>query len=793
MKYVNVYIQNNIAKIDRLYTYKLPENMELKPGMRVQVPFGKGDRNRVGLVISIEEEYKLEYDLKEIIKVLDYEPILSEDLLELGFWMKEKYLTKYNQSFSPLLPPGDIKVIQKIAVIKEEYVPKEDEVAFFKELEKNKYNLSFVDDNLQYGKLVRDLINSSVLSIEYKVETQISAKILKAVKLKEDYLSRISKGNLKLTEKQLKVVEFLQDKGEVLRSELLKELEISDSPIKSLETKGILEILDREIIREPYEEVAATKLNTLNMEQIKAFRGILNSKKTVSLLHGLTGSGKTEIYLKVSEEIIKEGGQVIVLVPEIGLTPQMIERFMGRFSGRVSVLHSKLSSGERYDQWQKTKNGEVDIVIGARSAVFAPLNRLKLIIVDEEHDSSYRFHNALRYDTVEVAEKRMELLEGKLLLGSATPDIITYYKAEKGLYDLFELKQRAVVGARLPDIKIVDMKKELIKGNTSIFSELLRKHMAEKLEKKEQIILFLNRRGFSNFVSCRSCGHVIKCDNCDISMTYHKNTNILRCHYCGSTKKMVSRCPECGSKFIKQFGVGTQQVEEEVKRIFPRAKVLRMDRDTTVQKNSYDEIYNKVKNREVDILIGTQMLAKGLDFENVTLVGVIAADLSLYISDYRANETTFELLTQVSGRAGRSQKGGDVVIQSYNPDNYSIVYASNTDYENFYKRELKIREQYNYPPFSKLINVNFSSEDERYIDEVASDVLLDIVKSVGGYKLEYTRIIRMLRIKNIFKSKFTLKVDPDYIKELTESIKGVLIKNKDKIEKYNIYVDVEFI
>ncbi|SHH44041.1 replication restart DNA helicase PriA [Anaerosphaera aminiphila DSM 21120] len=793
MKYLNVFIQNNISRIDDLYTYMAHDEVDVEVGMRVQVPFGKGNRNKIGIVLSIEREKKSEYKIKEIIEVLDYKPIIDEDLIELGFWMKNKYLTKYNQSFAPLLPPGDIKTIQRIANIKSDYTFLDSEVEFAEELVKNKYNLKFVDSNENFKLIVKKLIREEVLTISFKVDTVGGTKSQKAIKLRKDYLNTMSESKIKLSEKQLIVIEYLQKKGTVLKSELLQNLKISDSPVKTLENKNLIETIDKEIERNPYENVDEFKINVLNEEQVKAFRGILNSNKKVSLLHGLTGSGKTEVYLKLAEEAIRKNEQVIVLVPEIGLTPQMIDRFKGRFGESVSVLHSKLSQGERYDQWQKVKNGEVSVVVGARSAVFAPFDNLKLIIIDEEHDSSYKFHNALRYDTIEVAKKRMEMESGKVVLGSATPDINSYYRAQEGEYDLFELKKRAVIGAKLPNVQIVDMRNELIKGNTSIFSESLRGLISEKLERREQIILFLNRRGFSNFVSCRACGHVIKCDNCDISMTYHKNTNMLRCHYCGSTKKMVTRCPECGSKFIKQFGVGTQKVEEEVKKIFPNAKVLRMDKDTTVKKKSYDEIYKRVKDREVDVLIGTQMLAKGLDFENVTLVGVIAADLSLYISDYRANETTFDLLTQVSGRAGRSSRGGDVVIQSYNPENYSIIYASNADYLNFYKRELEVRREFNYPPFSKLVNIYFSSEDNSKIENLANRVLFEIGREISGFKVEYTRLIQTPRIKNIYKYKFTLKVDPNFIDKLTDIIKGVLIKNRKEINKSNIYVDVEFV
>ncbi|MDO5041671.1 MAG: primosomal protein N' [Peptoniphilus sp.] len=589
------------------------------------------------------------------------------------------------------------------------------------------------------------------------------------------------------------VIEYLSDKRESPLSDMLRNLKISDSPVKTLESKGLLSIYKSRVERKTHDVKYEDSSHSLNMEQLEIYNSIIEDRAGVSLIHGLTGSGKTEIYLKLAKEITSKGGQVIVLLPEIGLTPQMIERFKGVFKDRVAVMHSKLSLGQRYDSWQRIKNGDVDIVVGARSAVFAPFENLKMIIVDEEHDSSYRFHNALRYDAIDIAIKRMEILSGKTVLGSATPDICHYYLAKIGKYKLYELKKRAVKGARLPKINIVDMRDELIRGNTSIFSGLLSKQIHEKLKDKEQIILFLNRRGFSNFVSCRSCGYVIKCDNCDISMTYHRDMDILRCHYCGSTKRLVKVCPNCGSKYIRQFGVGTQRVEEEVQKNFADARVLRMDRDTMTQKNSYDETYEKMKNHEVDILVGTQMLAKGLDFDNVTLVGVVAADLSLFISDYRANETTFQLLTQVSGRAGRGKKEGEVVIQSYNPENYAVLFAKKADYIGFFNTEIRNRREFNYPPFVKMVNIYFISKEDKYLDQASHLFLKDLGKILKDIYIEHTRIISLPKIKRQHRNKCTIKVKPDDLQSLTDKIREVMQSNEKTFEKYKIYIDIEFI
>lgn len=789
MKYVKLFIQNNISKIDILYTYKIKKEENIQLGMRVKVPFGRGNNPKIGIVVEILEENIENFKIKEIIEVLDYEPILSKELIELGFFMKEKYLTTFNQAFLPLMPPGDLKTIVKTVEFDENYkTNNEDEKELF---EKLKVDNIVENLDLKSKELLQNLIENKVLKVKFKVVTTGGFKTQKMVKLTKDYKDKLEK--YKVNEKQTQVIKYLEDLDNSKRSDILKDLSISDSPIKTLEKNKIVKIYDEIVERNPYDEEFHTENHILNEEQKNAVNGILNSKKTVSLLHGLTGSGKTEVYLKLAEEVLNKGAQVIVLVPEIGLTPQMIERFKGRFKDRVSVLHSKLSAGERFDQWQKIKNNEVDIVVGARSAVFAPFTNLKMIIIDEEHDSSYRFHSALRYDTKEVAIKRMNNLKGNVVLGSATPDVISYYNAKNDKYNLFELKSRAVKGASLPSIEIVDMREELAMGNMSIFSENLRALIENRLNNEEQIILFLNRRGFSSFVSCRNCGHVIKCDNCDISMTYHRSNNILRCHYCGSTKKMLRVCPECGSKYIKQFGVGTQQVEEEIKKLFPSARVVRMDRDTTTAKDSYDNIYNSVKNREVDILIGTQMVAKGLDFENVTLVGVIAADLSLFISDFRANENTFELLTQVSGRAGRSNKDGNVVIQTYNPENYSIIFSKESDYLGFYEHELKIREVFKYPPFSSLVSIYFKSNSEKYLDNISRKVLFEITREIKNFKAEATNIVAVPRIKNVYKVKFTLKVNPEDLAKLTNIIKRVLVSNGKIFEKYKIYSDIEFL
>lgn len=777
MKFVEVFIKNNISKIDILYTYST--DLDLQPGMRVVVPFGKGNSTKIALVLRVVNSFDGKYKLKKVIEQIDYEPILTKDLIELGFYMNEKYLTTFNQSFAPILPPGDFKTVKTKFKIVDESGLSEAEIFRLKNLENQ--DKEFISQMLQRKKIKSEIL----------VDTESGIKTQLFIELEEDYLDRLASGEVKLTEKQSLVLKYLSKNGSVKQADLLMELGVSNSPIKSLESKNLIKLVNKQVYRD-LREAKTYSAHNLNLEQISAVEGVLKTEKTVSLLHGMTGSGKTEVYLKLAEKIIEQTGQVIVLVPEIGLTPQMIERFFGRFKGRVAVIHSKLSRGERYDAWRKIKNSEVDIVVGARSAVFAPFENLKLIIVDEEHDNSYRFHNALRYDTIEIAKKRMELLNGKVLLGSATPDVTSYYKTQTGEYSLFNLNKRAVTGAKLPQVEIVDMREELLRGNVSIFSENLRSKLETTMRENRQVILFLNRRGFSHFISCRSCGHVINCDNCDISMTYHKSINRLRCHYCGETKPVPKVCPKCGSKYIKQFGIGTQKVEEECQKLFPDKKIIRMDRDTTTKKDAYESFYEMMKNGEADILIGTQMLAKGLDFENVTLVGVIAADLSLHISDYKAEESTFDLLTQVSGRAGRSKEQGYVVIQTYSPDNYSIQCSSSFNYIEFYKQEIENRKLYGYPPFQEMINIYFSSEKNQSLENFANEILMNIGRKIVGYEVQYSRIINMPKIQNVYKVKFTLKVAPENSDKLSREIKRVLDEYKSKSENLNIYTDVEF-
>lgn len=778
--FADIFIENNFQKIDKLYTYIVKD--DVKEGMRVLVSFGNS--YRVGIILFLYKDYSGEHEksLKEVDSVLDDEPIISKDLIELGLWMKNRYLIGYSKAFSSILPPGNLQKIKKKIII-EDY-PTGEDLILLNSIDLNKY---YEDLNIDQKKIVKKLHSKGFLKYEYDSLVLVKPKRENFLKISENFSSKFLED---ISEKQRTVFNFIKDKKEVSRIEVMTSLSISYSPIKTLIKKGIITEFKKEIKREPDENNFSSENISLNEEQQRALKSIEKTEKVVTLLHGLTGSGKTEVYLNIASRVIENGGEVIVLVPEIGLTPQMIERFKGRFGKNVAIIHSKLSSGERYDEYRKVLNGDVKVVVGVRSAVFVPFKNLKMIIVDESHDSSYEFHDNLKYDTIEVAIHRMKG-KGKVLLGSATPSIESYFYAKKGYYNLCELKNRAKKGAFLPNTKIVDMRDELLMGNISIFSRELRDAIKDKLEKKEQIILFLNRRGFSNFISCRSCGEVIKCDNCDISMTYHKSKNRLICHYCGSTKEVPKVCPNCGSKFIKQFGIGTQKVEEEVNKLFPEARVVRMDRDTTTKKDSFKNFYDIVKNREADIIIGTQMVSKGFDFENVTLVGIVAADLSLYISDYKAKEKTFQLVTQVAGRAGRSSKKGEVIIQTYSPDSEIIKYSANGDYKDFYEYEISERKLFLYPPYMKLIEFEFSSYEEKLTYIWAERFLKQMKSDIKNIDLMVTNFIKLPKIKKINRTKFSVKVKPKDMNLLIEVLKRVIINSKINDDS-KIFLNIEF-
>ncbi|MGN0403892.1 MAG: primosomal protein N' [Bariatricus sp.] len=662
--YADIIIDITNEKLDRIFQYLVPEYLEhvLHVGMEVVVPFGRGNHERHGYVVGFSESCCYESDkIKEILRPAEKSVAIESHLVELAAWMKEQYGGTMIQALRTVLP--------------------------IKKTEKAKQQ-----------KILRRLI-----SVE-----EGRAKL-------EEYLHKNQKARARL-------MAALLDDEEIDASLVMKKLNITQEVVRALEKQNVLEVYSEQIYRNPVKKTDREEKTVVYTEAqksaIETFREDYRKKDYHTyLLYGITGSGKTEVYMEMIREVVDSGRQAIVLIPEIALTYQTVMRFCRRFGSRVSIMNSRLSPGERYDQMMRAKNGELDVMIGPRSALFTPFPDLGLIVIDEEHESAYKSEQVPRYHARETAEERARLEGASVVLGSATPSLEAFYRCQKGKYRMLELPGRTE-GSLLPTVEVVDMRKELAAGNRSILSDRLHSLMEDRLKKGEQMMLFLNRRGYAGFLSCRSCGYVVKCPHCDVSLAIHNNGRMV-CHYCGYERAQVKACPSCGSPHIGGFRAGTQQIEELVKREFPEARVLRMDLDTTRSKEGHEKILSAFAGEEADILIGTQMIVKGHDFPNVTLVGILAADMSLYSDDYRSAERTFELLTQAAGRAGRGRKKGEVVIQTYSPDHYSIQTAARQDYRAFYEEEMNYRELMGYPPAEHLLAVLISGEDEALLEKGA--------------------------------------------------------------------------
>lgn len=663
-----VIINSTAKKLNRTFDYNIPKDLEemIFIGSKVLVPFGRFKNLEEAHVVKIKKSS--EFEVKDIVKV---ETGLTDKQIELANWMAKRYFCNVSECIKLMQTPGTrTKNVSK-------------------RIQDKKINVVY---------LKKDFDEIS-LDIESK-------------KLKSD--------------KQIRILNFVKDNEGCTVPDIEIFTESSRAIVNTLVKNGYLELVETKIDRNPLDNkrIENTKSLKLTDEQENAFNKIAEAidKNMYQqfLLYGVTGSGKTEVYLQLIEKAIKENKSAIVLVPEISLTPQMLDRFISRFGKeQIAVLHSKLSIGERHDEWERIKETKAKIVIGARSAIFAPAQNLGIIIIDEEHDSSYKSEASPKYNAKEVAKKIAVKDNIPLVLGSATPDLTTFYNANNRKISLLRLTKRAN-NSNLPKVEIVDLKQELVNGNRSMLSFDLYQEIEKNLKDKLQTILFLNRRGYSTFIMCRNCGYTVKCKNCNISMTYHSYENKLKCHYCGYEEKLLKTCPECGSDKIRYFGTGTQKLEQEINKQFPQAKTIRMDVDTVTKKNSHEEILNKFKNEGIDILIGTQMVVKGHHFPKVTLVGVIAADSSLNIDDYRATERTFQILTQVAGRAGRENLPGKVIVQSYNPENFSIQDAQKQNYEKFYETEIALRKQLKYPPFCDIIVIAFNGIDETEIKKVSA-------------------------------------------------------------------------
>lgn len=744
--YGQIVVNNRTKATDRLYTYAIPKSQhdKAKIGAKVIVPFGKGDKLFEGYIFDIRNDSEIK-KIKSIKYIFDDNLNLTSKQILLINWLRENYLCSYYDAIQTIVPTGTKLKKKKIYKINNKsYSNYNENDLSNKEIQLLDTISTTKDPTIQKLKKItqsdidEELINLAKKGLIYFEElfyNEVNIKYKKIVSIchEIDYYNEDIFSKLERAPKQIEVLKYILSVRKIDMRKLLTQKSISPSVIKSLEKKGLIKIYTMEDYRSPinYELLNYNKIIKLNDEQVKAYSKIIESidRKEFKrfLLHGITGSGKTEIYIRLVRDVINQKKQAIILVPEIALTTQLVNKFVERFGEKVAVLHSKLSLGERYDQWRKIKNNEMPIVIGARSAVFAPCNELGIIIMDEEHETSYKSEMHPKYHTSEVAEYRCKINKGVLVLGSATPSIESYYKANKNEYSLIQLKNR-FNNNPLPTIDIVDMREELQLGNKSMFSKNLYDSMKFELSKNKQIILFLNRRGYSTFISCRKCGYVLECSNCDIALTYHQNNNIAKCHYCGYHTKTPVLCPECGSKYIKFFGIGTEKVEETVKKMFPNCKSERLDVDTTSKKGQIEKIITNFEKRKIDILIGTQMIAKGLDFPYVTLVGILSADTSLNLPDYRANERTFQLLTQVAGRAGRHNYNGRVVIQTYSPENYALIASQTHDYSSFYNTEINIRKEFFYPPFCQMINIIISGENEKTVIR-SSHILYQQMKS----------------------------------------------------------------
>ncbi|ASS91607.1 primosomal protein N' [Aeribacillus pallidus] len=728
MRYASVVVDVPAKGTDKLFDYEIPNKFAgvIQPGMRVIVPFGS--RKLTGFVVQLKNETDID-SVKPIHSLFDPEPVLNHELLELGAWLSETTLCYKITAFQAMLPAAMktryIKEIKPSSSAQLEDLPEEIRTAFEKG-----GPLSWEDLPSSLVAVVQKEIRNGNLQIDYRVEQRQKKRLVKYVKpllpvreLEEQLQHLPARAH-----KQKEVIQFFIDHpNPILLTELTNSIQGASIAVKALIKKGILTEEQVEIYRDPYEhkQFPRTKPLPLTDEQKRAMEPILDKlnrhEHEVFLMYGVTGSGKTEIYLQAIEKVLNEGKEAIVLVPEISLTPQMVQRFKSRFGSQVAVLHSGLSSGEKFDEWRKIYRKEAKLVVGARSAIFAPFQNIGIIIIDEEHETSYKQEESPRYHARDVAIYRGKYHQCPVILGSATPTLESFARAQKGVYTLLTLKER-VNRRPLPEVHIVDMREELRNGNRSMFSRTLFEKLTDRLKKGEQSVLLLNKRGYSSFVMCRNCGHVIGCPHCDISLTYHRHGEKLKCHYCQFETAMPSRCPECGSEHIRFFGTGTQRIEEELNRLIPEARVIRMDVDTTSRKGMHEKLLNAFGEKKADILLGTQMIAKGLDFPDVTLVGVLSADTMLHLPDFRSGEKTFQLLTQVSGRAGRHELPGEVVIQTYTPEHYSIQLASLHDFETFYRQEMKMRKSFAYPPYYFLILITVSHPNAIKAAEVTEKI-----------------------------------------------------------------------
>ena len=702
------------------FTYQIPAKFQdfLQIGMRVVVEFGNGNRKIQGFVTGLTDEYSGEHQLKSVIDVLDLNPVLSDEAMAMADWLTQRTFAFKIRCLQVMLPNAMRASYRKTLKLTGEITDSNLATLFDHQSE-----VEFNPQKLTSSQLnqIEKLRKANQIEIVYHVDDRAKSKLVWAFKaqMTVEELRTAKKTLRKNAAKQKRLLDFLitNHEQEFVQSDVTRENNFTANDLKVAAEKGWITRYQIEKYRNPYQidQVQPSTPKKLTAEQAQATNAVdqaIDEKQAATfLLEGVTGSGKTEVYLQIIQHALAQGKSALMLVPEISLTPQIVRQFKARFGDQVALLHSALSDGERYDEWRRIEKGDAQVVVGARSAIFAPIKNLGVIIMDEEHETSYKQEDMPRYHARDVAQWRGQYHHCPVVLGSATPSLESRARAQKGVYQWLRLTKR-INGKDLPHVQLVDMRQAGRYAPTTDISQELATEIQKKLALNEQVVLMLNRRGYSSFLMCRECGEVIKCPNCDISLTYHKDTNSLKCHYCGHEEPVPQVCPNCHSKAVRYFGTGTQRVEKELTELFPTARILRMDVDTTRRKGAHERILDEFGKHHADILLGTQMIAKGLDFPNVTLVGVLNADTSLGLPDFRASERTFQLLTQVSGRAGRAEKEGNVLIQTYNPDHYAIQYAQRQDYEHFFGKEMQVRHQGGYPPYYYTIQITASARTE---------------------------------------------------------------------------------
>ncbi len=800
-----VYIKTNNLNTDKPFDYLLPEEIGNKicVGARVKVPFGMGNSPKEAYVVSLKNESNFS-SLKSVRSVTDSFPVLTKSAIELCFFMRERYFCTFSEAASLMLPPGtDIKFEEWVSLTHKYYEKAEKltslyQLQLIKLLTENEGSCEMLQIKNALGKNARASVNALISKgiAEKSFRDKRRAKE-KTVRLAyycgegdiEFHIERLEKS----APKQADVLRALSELGEASIPDLVSYSGAARNSVEALYVKNLVNFRERQILRNPLEgkEAGTASALCLSKAQTNAVNTIKSGGAGTYLLHGVTGSGKTEVYMSIATKVLKEGKQIIILVPEISLTPQITDRFFKRFGDRVAVIHSALSLGERLDEWQRIKNKDASVIIGARSAIFAPVEKLGAIIIDEEHEQSYKSESSPRYHAKDIALFLTKKHNCPLVLGSATPSVESYYKAKEGIYTLVELGER-FNKKPLPEVFIADMREELKEGNKTVLSRLLACELNENIKNKEQSILLLNRRGYSTFVSCRDCGMVFTCPSCSVSLTYHKNMSALTCHYCGHREDIPSICPQCSGTRVRDFGKGTQKAEEQIEEIFPEAKVIRMDADTTSGKRGHEKILDRFAEENTDILLGTQMVSKGLDFENVTLVGVLSADASLNTDDFRAQERTFNLITQVCGRAGRGEKPGRAVIQTYEPDNPTLILAAKQDYKSFYEEEIEYRRAFCYPPFCDIITVTISSSDMDFAEKTAQKTAMEIkvaLRSYGNCTFYGPSPAPLKKLQDRYRYRIWFKCDADDL--LIKALRDIVHVNKTKNKgDLSIIVDI---